>query len=470
MKHLRIALTLLLLAGCGAEATTPSPAPAPEPATAEPTEPASDEPPAAPNAAPSSPEPATVRRLLNEGREALHGGDADTANTRFTALLELAPAAPRFWCEAGFVSLRAGDRTTAAQRLDTGLGMYGAPPDIDEALREALAMCLYNRGRVYEEEHESEMAIRMYEQSLTLRDHPSVVAHRDAMVQEHRTTPVDPSYVQGIQRSEDHVFMTTDLARLTQALPAAMQTHDGLPVRVESRAQIDIEGRRAEVFEIDGAEEPYSSLSLAVALPVRGGYRLQMTELTWFDADGDESSAAVSNVSAAIEHGLLRVEAELRSESYVQDLFDRPGGGTCYLEGYARPHVERFTLLCTLDGTGQCGRIRRSAAHEGSDSEFDVSCEDEDGHAVDDAPAPPPMRASALPAYALGLAVGADGRITLSPESGTPPSYLDSWFEAPWTLRRWITEAPEAGVDWAQVQFDEPEHPDCDTEDCAPEE
>ena len=255
------ALLFVLLAACGSD-TSPTPPPASEPSPrAAPVEESA----ATPGVEADSEEsqeradPDEVRRLLREGRAALRSNDAATANARFTSLLELAPMAPRFWCEAGFVSFRAGDVGAAARRLDTGLGMLGPPADVSEALREPLAMCLYNRGLVHERAEEPELALRAYEQSLRLRDHAAVVARRDAIVQMDRTTPVDSLHVQGIEYSEDGVLRSTDLAAVTRALPAALQGRRAQPVSMRSRSRVEIEGRPAEVFEVDDRDEPVSS-------------------------------------------------------------------------------------------------------------------------------------------------------------------------------------------------------------------
>lgn len=107
--------------------------------------------------------------VLRRARLASHEGRHARAFALIEPLLEQNPRGRRLHCEAGYLAYRAGELDRAGELLDTGLRLHGPPADVPETLRRALAMCLYNRGRLHEDREERGRAAALYRVSLGLR-------------------------------------------------------------------------------------------------------------------------------------------------------------------------------------------------------------------------------------------------------------------------------------------------------------
>lgn len=159
----------------GSPAETPSATPTP---TELPTRPrpttASDE--------PEPPPASTVRswlRRLREARALAHAGDASRAAPLFAQLVAERPASRRLRCEAGLVALHAGLVDDAEREIVRALDHWSA--SADESERNALAMCLYNRGLVAEARSDASAAATAYQRSIELRPNATVSAHLGAI-------------------------------------------------------------------------------------------------------------------------------------------------------------------------------------------------------------------------------------------------------------------------------------------------
>lgn len=130
----------------------------------------------------------TLRQEVAELRRLVGAGDVATAAPRFVALANREAGNARLHCEAGFVALRAGDRAAAETQIEAGLAVFRRRAGVEsEADRVPYAMCLYNRGRLAQEDGDRFLAITSYRASLTRRPNATVqarLAEAEAMPEE----------------------------------------------------------------------------------------------------------------------------------------------------------------------------------------------------------------------------------------------------------------------------------------------
>lgn len=443
--HLLLVLTfgIAVFSGCDDDPEPAAPAP-------ENTEASESEAPA-PEAEAQAEEPSATadsrvetRQLLRAGRRAVSAGDLDEARTHFDALLRAAPEAPRFWCEAGFVSLRAERFDEAERRLEHGLALYGPIHRISESLREALAMCLYNRGRVEDDRGDDTYAVDYYENSLRLRENATVRQRLEAALTSHLSADPESHTFADVEVDGNGLFKTQDREALAGAMSVAFRGYREFadePVEFASvahQASTAIPGGDAHVFSIVDEAEPTSNVSLAVALPRAGGYKIITTDLGLMDADGDRHTLEVSEVSASVSHGLLRVDFSVQANSYYVDMFEAEGLD-CIVEGFLPNYTEQRSMVCTTDGTHQCVSLVRGVSAEPR-TRLEADCTNETGDAV---AAPEDLghnTEAAAASYALTLAILPEGRLRMSRESGEVPE--GAKVDETASLREWLADGP----------------------------
>ncbi|MFK8004205.1 MAG: tetratricopeptide repeat protein [Polyangiales bacterium] len=437
--HLVLMLALALFSGCDDDPATQAPENTEVSEVSE-----ESEAPAPEAEAPTEDSLAETRRLLRDGRRAASAGNLDEARTHFDALLRAAPEAPRFWCEAGFVSLRAERFDEAERRLDHGLALYGPIHRISESLREALAMCLYNRGRVEDDRGDDTYAVDYYENSLRLRENATVRQRLEAALTSHLSADPESHTFADVEVDGNGLFKTQDREALAGAMSVAFRGYrefadepvDSASVSHEASAQLP--GGDAHVFSIVDESEPTSSVMLGIALPRAGGYKIITTDLGLMDADGDRHTLEVENVSASISHGLVRVDFSVQANSYYVDMFDAEGL-ECVVEGSLPSYTEQRSMVCTTDGTHQCVSLVRGVSTEPR-TRLEADCTNEAGESVA-APANLGHNTEAAAAsYALTLSILPEGRLRMSRESGEVPE--SAKVDETASLREWIAEGP----------------------------
>jgi len=274
MRRLVLLTLSFAVLGCDDEpsASTPAPEPPAETETAPP-EPASEAPP--PTARPSKED---LEREARADGEIVSAARTAAQEERFRDALSLleplvarTPRGARIHCRAGFYAQRAYRRDRAAELLDIGLRLHGAPEDVRQNMREPLAMCLYNRGRMHDDYDEQERAASLYRASLDLRPNATVERRLadlgDVTVAPYRALATDGSALEFPHREsgsalqpilESMASAVCEAARMPdahEASDATCQMHNR-PLRTSG------EGPRVEwvVFRPDGSGTSFSTL------------------------------------------------------------------------------------------------------------------------------------------------------------------------------------------------------------------
>lgn len=385
-----------------------------------------------------------TRQLLQAGRTAASAGDLDEARTHFDALLRAAPEAPRFWCEAGFVSLRAERLDEAERRLDHGLALYGPIHRISESLRVPLAMCLYNRGRVHDERGDDTNAADYYLNSLRLRENVTVRQRLAAARAAQPRASGDSHTFGNVEVDATGLFKTRDPEALRGAMRMAFRGYQQFsdePVgyaSVGDRASATVPGGDAHIFTVNDESVPHATVFLAVALPEVEGYRIITTELGMMDEDGDDLMLEVNDVVATVSHGLLRIDFSVEMNSYYNDVL-REEGLYCLIEGYLPNTTEERSMVCTTDGSRQCLSLVRAVRAEPG-NRIEATCTNDAGDAVA-APARLGFDTEAAATnYALTLSILPEGRLRMARVSGEVPESAKVGETA--SLLEWLAEGP----------------------------
>lgn len=349
-----VALALVLVA-CGSSDPAPAPTPPPEPAEVPAPPPRTPEVVADPVVAEAPARPSTpprpsretareAARHVRDGRRAAHAGRFAEALAAFDRAVALVPNQPRVLCESGLVAHRAADEESAARRIDRALRGFGPVEHVGEALREPLAMCLYNRGLVAEALSEADAA-EHYERSLALRPNATV---RAALERVRGAAADEASEAEGILRLDR---LDAVLEALRQRM-ASTGEDGGAPaaaanVTIRERTTCPREGgREIVVVDVDSGDESYPVQSLAVVTPAEGGFRVGVLEI-----------GAVDLMVSGTEGDVQLLAAETRCEGDVLVL-----------------HVTRSTDLGTWDSNDtDAGYCSEQRWHSVSES-FDVLC------------------------------------------------------------------------------------------------
>lgn len=445
--HLILALAAFAFMGCDDE---PEAAPSPEPTEVAEAEEAESAPVVEAEEPSAEDTVRETRRLLRAGRAAASAGDLDEARTHFDALLRVSPEAPRFWCEAGFVSLRAERMGEAERRLDHGLALYGPIHRISESLREPLAMCLYNRGRVHDDQGDDTYAVDYYRNSLRLRENATVRERLEAALTSHLSEDPGSHTFANVEVDANGLFKTQDRDALAGAMRVAFRGYNDFDdepadsASVAHEASSPIPGGDAHVFSVVDEAAPTSNVFLAIALPRAGGYKVVTTDLGLMDEDGERHTLEVNDVSASVDHGLLRVDFSVEVNSYYVDMFEAEGLD-CVVEGFLPNYTEQRSMLCTTDGTHQCLSLVRGVT-AAPRTRLEADCTNPAGDAV---PAPEGVghnTEDAAPSYALTLTLLPEGRLRMSRESGEVPE--GAKVDETASLREWLAEGPMELVDY----------------------
>lgn len=323
------AVLLFVLAACGSSEPAPPPAPSAPPSSA--TTPTSA--PVEPSTPAERPAPAEAVRTprdvareaaehVRQGRHAARAERFVDALSAFDRALALVPRSPRVLCESGFVAHRAGDEADAARRIDRALRVFGPPEHVSEALREPLAMCLYNRGLVAEALTDREGAAAHYERSLALRPNATV---RAALERVAPTGVAEPSV------EDEHVLAADDLEAVVDLLRRRMRGTDEDEVTPVPAAHVAIRerpvrpdgARQITILDVDSADAHYPVQSLVVVERIGSGHRVSVLEI-----------GSVDSMVSGTEGDVRLLMADTRWEGDVLVL-----------------HVARSTDLGTWDST-----------------------------------------------------------------------------------------------------------------------
>lgn len=120
-----------------------------------------------------------LRAAIRDGRGKTRRGDHAGALADFRRALAIDAQSARLRCEAGYVAFRAGQLDDAERWIQLALGRL--PSDPPDALKNPVAMCLFNAGLVYEARDRKTDAREAWTRSLALRPNATVQRRLDAL-------------------------------------------------------------------------------------------------------------------------------------------------------------------------------------------------------------------------------------------------------------------------------------------------
>jgi hypothetical protein len=393
MRILAVAGSLLLFA-CGSSASTPEPVATTAPSSAAPPSSAPPTTVAPPvSVAPSitstarvAPETSrAVAAAVREGRREAHAGHLPEALAAFDRALALVPGQPRVLCEAGFVAHRGGDEAGAARRIESALHAFGPPEHVSDAMRQPLAMCLYNRGLVAEAQHDLAGAARAYEASVALRPNATVSAAFARAREGTAAEPDDGATHVGGAVVEDDLVRVTSIEALLDVLRHGMRGNDendeplapgATDVRVRATLHRPSSGAELAIIDVDDGDSAYRTQHLVIAERVTDGYRVGMLQVGAQDLMMSETEGDFRLLEATSrwEGDVLIVGVTTATNESSFDTVDGDEGGLCNVQ-ITHTLGDTMAVFCSIDG----GCTWVVTAHSDSGEDVYRECDDEEG-------------------------------------------------------------------------------------------